>query len=73
MPSELDWEGRPSREVRSATEDHPYEEVAVAVPTPSTEEHATVPARAIPDGAKAGGSGPDDEFLVALAKHGQNA
>ena len=44
----------------------------MAVPTPSTEEHATVPARAIPDGAKAGGSGPDDEFLVALAKNGQN-
>jgi RNA polymerase sporulation-specific sigma factor len=45
----------------------------VAVPTPSTEEHATVPARAIPDGARKSGTGPgpDDEFLVSLAKHGR--
>ena len=47
--------------------DHPREEVAVAVPTPSTEEHAVVPARAVPEGARHNGPGPDDEFLVALA------
>ena len=44
----------------------------MAIPTPSTEEQATVPARAIPDGARNTGTGPDDEFLVALAKNGQN-
>jgi RNA polymerase sigma-H factor len=46
----------------------------VAVPTPSTSEHA-IPARAvraIPNGARSTGPGPDDEFLVALAKSGQN-
>jgi len=43
----------------------------VAVPTPSTEEHAVVPARSIPEGARNTGPGPDDEFLVSLAKHGR--
>jgi RNA polymerase sigma-H factor len=43
----------------------------VAVPTPSTQEHAVVPARAVPDGARGTGPGPDDEFLVALAKNGR--
>jgi RNA polymerase sporulation-specific sigma factor len=44
----------------------------VAVPTPSTEEHAVVPARAVPEGARhTTGPGPDDEFLVALAKNGR--
>jgi RNA polymerase sporulation-specific sigma factor len=43
----------------------------VAVPTPSTEEHAVVPAREVPEGARHTGSGPDDEFLVALAKNGR--
>ena len=44
----------------------------MAVPTPSTEEHAVVPARAIPEGARTTtGPGPDDEFLVSLAKHGR--
>src|SRR5512134_2741330 len=45
--------------------------VAVAVPTPSTDEHAVVPARAVPEGARHNGPGPDDEFLVALAKSGR--
>ncbi len=43
----------------------------MAIPTPSTEEHATVPARAIPEGARQSGAGQDDEFLVALAKNGR--
>jgi RNA polymerase sigma-H factor len=43
----------------------------VAVPTPSTEEHAVVPGRAVPEGARHTGPGPDDEFLVALAKNGR--
>jgi len=43
----------------------------VAVPTPSTDEHAVVPGRAIPEGARNTGPGPDDEFLVALAKNGR--
>jgi RNA polymerase sporulation-specific sigma factor len=47
------------------------EEVAVAVPTPSTQEHAVVQARAVPEGARHAGPGPDDEFLVALAKNGR--
>jgi RNA polymerase sporulation-specific sigma factor len=43
----------------------------VAVPTPSTEEHAVVQGRAVPEGARHTGPGPDDEFLVALAKNGR--
>ena len=43
----------------------------MAVPTPSTEEHAVVPGRSVPEGARHNGPGPDDEFLVALAKHGR--
>ena len=43
----------------------------MAVPTPSTEEHAVVPARTVPEGARHTGPGPDDEFLVALAKNGR--
>jgi DNA-directed RNA polymerase sigma subunit (sigma70/sigma32) len=43
----------------------------VAVPTPSTEEHAVVPGRTVPEGARHTGPGPDDEFLVALAKNGR--
>ena len=43
----------------------------MAVPTPSTEEQAVVPARSIPEGARNTGPGPDDEFLVALAKNGR--
>ena len=43
----------------------------MAVPTPSTDEHAVVPGRAIPEGARNTGPGPDDEFLVALAKNGR--
>ena len=43
----------------------------MAVPTPSTEEHAVVPGRAVPEGARHTGPGPDDEFLVALAKNGR--
>jgi RNA polymerase sporulation-specific sigma factor len=44
----------------------------VAVSTPSTEEHATVQARTVPEGARHAGDGPDDEFLVALAKNGRS-
>ena len=44
----------------------------MAIPTPSTEEHAAVPARNIPDGARSSGPGADDEFLVALAKNGRS-
>src|SRR5689334_8079668 len=63
----------PNRRLRGGTGRHgtPLEEVAVAVPTPSTEEHAVVPARAVPEGARHNGPGPDDEFLVALAKNGR--
>ena len=43
----------------------------MAVSTPSTDEHAAVPARTIPDGARGTSAGPDDEFLVALAKNGR--
>ena len=43
----------------------------MAVPTPSTEEHAVVQGRAVPEGARHTGPGPDDEFLVALAKNGR--
>ena len=43
----------------------------MAVPTPSTEEHAVVQGRAVPDGARHTGPGADDEFLVALAKNGR--
>ena len=43
----------------------------MAVPTPSTEEHAVVPGRTVPEGARHTGPGPDDEFLVALAKNGR--
>ena len=44
----------------------------MAVPTPSTNEHAVVPARPASEGARTHGPGPDDEFLVALAKNGHN-
>jgi RNA polymerase sporulation-specific sigma factor len=43
----------------------------VAVPTPSTEEQAVVQARNVPEGERSTGAGPDDEFLVALAKNGR--
>jgi RNA polymerase sporulation-specific sigma factor len=45
----------------------------VAIPTPSTQEHSVAPVRALPDGARSAhtGAGPDDEFLVALAKNGR--
>ena len=43
----------------------------MAVPTPSTEEQAVVQARNVPEGARSVGPGPDDEFLVALAKNGR--
>ena len=46
----------------------------MAIPTPSTNEHATLPAPAVHDGSssRSTGPGPDDEFLDALAKNGQN-
>ena len=43
--------------------------------TPSTKEQAAAPAESIPDVARStrpSGPGPDDEFLVALAKNGRN-
>ncbi|MGH2983002.1 MAG: hypothetical protein ACRDK5_01910, partial [Solirubrobacterales bacterium] len=43
----------------------------MAVPTPSTVEQAVVQARNVPQGERSAGPGPDDEFLVALAKNGR--
>jgi RNA polymerase sporulation-specific sigma factor len=46
------------------------EEVAVAMPTPNTEELRAV--RALSHAARTGPAGPDDEYLVALAKGGRS-
>jgi RNA polymerase sporulation-specific sigma factor len=48
------------------------EEVAVASPSPKTDEQAAVPAKGLPDSTRSTRPGPDDEFLVALAKNGRN-
>jgi len=44
----------------------------VAVPTPNTEEHLAVAPISVPDTTRSVRPGPDDEFLVALAKRGRN-